>query len=63
MRDDAWYCSIVNGDDESRINKKECAIAGKRNPRLAGRCAGISIFLTEEQLMKRDFKLLGKALK
>ena len=63
MRDDAWYCSIVNGDDEFRINKKECTIAGKRNPRLAGRCTGISIFLTEIQLTKKDFKLLSKPKK
>lgn len=55
MRDDAWYCSLVNGDDTARIYENEKSVAGRKNPRLAGRCTGISFFLTEEQLSGKSF--------
>lgn len=58
MRDDAWYCSIEGGDDGKRVFEKEIKLAGRRNPRLAGRCTGISFFLTERQLAGKDFSEL-----
>lgn len=62
MRDDAWYCECKDDSIEKSVYRKECKKSYKW-PGLAGRCSGISFFITEEQLSGKAFKKVAKGRK
>ncbi len=51
MRDDAYYCDIDNEEELTRICEKERKYTDTHLPRLKGRFNGISIFLTESDIL------------
>ena len=62
MRDDAWYCECKDDSIEKLVYRKERKKSYKW-PGLAGRCSGISFFITEEQLSGKAFEEVAKGRK